>query len=43
MADSLINNYDDPQSDQARYDYKFSYQLAMPSEYSSDNWALLLV
>ena len=43
VADSLINNYDDPQSDQARYDYKFSYQLSMPSEYSSDNWALLLV
>lgn len=30
VADSLINNYDDPQRDLARYDYKFSYQLATP-------------
>ena len=52
VADSLINNYDDPQRDQARYDYKFSYQLTTPSEDGSNwyvpkeyvaNWALLLV
>ena len=36
VADSLINNYDDPQRDQARYDYKFSYQLTMPSEDGSN-------
>lgn len=43
VADSLINNYDDPQKDQALYDYKFSYQLATPSEDSNANWVLLLV
>ena len=36
VADSLINNYDDPQKDQARYDYKFSYQLTMPLEDGSN-------
>lgn len=36
VADSLINNYDDPQRDQARYDYKFSYQLTTPSEDGSN-------
>lgn len=30
VVDSLINNYDDPQKDLARYDYKFSYQLTTP-------------
>ena len=36
VADSLINNYDDPQRDQARYNYKFSYQLTTPSEDGSN-------
>lgn len=36
VADSLINNYDDPQRDLARYDYKFSYQLTTPSEDGSN-------
>ena len=36
VADSLINNYDDPQKDQARYDYKFSYQLTKPLEDGSN-------
>lgn len=52
VADSLINNYDDPQRDKARYDYKFSYQLTTPLEDGSNwyapqeyvaNWVLLLV
>ena len=46
VVDSLINNYDDPQKDLARYDYRFSYDDGSKGYISQayvDKLALLLV
>ena len=45
-VDSLIDNYDDPQKDLARYDYKLSYDDGSKGYISKayvDKWSLLLV